>query len=102
MTDLGGVANFCEPGGEPDEALLVENGVGAPREVRDGREDWDLDLVGYSERLQRPIARGWRRRPQRLEDQRADLQRVDVKLKEWVIVSCGVPSRARVAEGSDL
>ena len=78
------------------EPVVVEGLLRGPEEAIDGREHWDFEIVGYSERLKRPIARGWRIGSEDLQDEHVDLQRVQVQFEEWRSVALDLSPSALV------
>lgn len=43
------------------EGIVIQDGIGPPVAVPDGKEDWDLQVTGYPERMSRPIVTRTRR-----------------------------------------
>jgi hypothetical protein len=65
------------------EHCLVEHESRRPGATVDGREHRDFEVSGFSDLLQGPILSGWkRRRPANLQDQAADLDRVDIEIHD--------------------
>lgn len=60
------------------EGVIVQDGVGRPIAVAEGKEDWELQIAGYSERMGRPIVSGWSRRD--LQDKAPDLEGVEYQV----------------------
>ena len=63
---------------EEGEGVIVQDGVGRPIAVAERKEDWELHIAGYSERMGRPIVSGWSRRD--LQDKAPDLERVEYQV----------------------
>ena len=60
------------------EGAVVQDCLGGPAAGLDRKEDWELNVTGYSERMGRPIVSGWSRRD--LQDKASDLDRVECQI----------------------